>query len=81
MSQPLAQRLEVLLSAIAEIHRPCRYCQTLLYFVRHRDGSLLPYSAEGENHFFACPYTERLRKQRREASEQQALLDTRPLPD
>ena len=81
ISQSIEQRLEQLLAAVAELHRPCRYCEAPLYFVRHRDGLLMPYTAEGENHFFNCPYTERLRKNRKEASEQKPLLDTAPVPD
>lgn len=79
--QTIEQRLEMLLAAIAEIHRPCRYCEAPLYFVRHHSGDLMPYTAQGENHFFNCPYTERLRKSRGERTGQRALLDTAPLPD
>lgn len=74
------QRLETLLASIAEVARPCRYCETPLYFVRHRNQKLVAYTAAGENHLFDCPYTQRLRK-RREPAQQQALLDTNPIPD
>lgn len=73
------QRLHALLDSVAEVARPCRYCETPLYFVRHRNGELVAYSAQGENHLFECRYTQRLRK--KPEPEQGALLDTRPLPD
>lgn len=78
MTPSLEQRLATLLAAIAEVHRPCRYCDTPLYFVRHRNSELVAYTAAGENHLFDCPYTQRLRRRR---EEQQTLLDTNPIPD
>lgn len=78
MSTTPEQRLKTLLESIAEVARPCRYCETPLYFVRHKSGELVAYSAEGLNHLFECSYTARLRKRR---EEQQPLLDTRPMPD
>lgn len=72
------QRLEQLLAELAEITRPCRYCEAPLYFLRNREGHLMAYTAQGINHLADCPYTTR---RRRGVAGQQTLLDTRPLPD
>ena len=79
--QTIEQRLEALLGVVAEVCRPCRLCQQLLYFVRHPNGEPVPYTADGLNHYFHCPSTQRLRKSRTERGGQQPLLDTAPLPD
>lgn len=79
--QTIEQRLEALLAVVAEQCRPCHLCQQLLYFVRHQNGEQVPYTADGLNHFFHCPSTQRLRKGRMERGGQQPLMDIAPIPD
>jgi hypothetical protein len=62
--QTIEQRLEALLSVVAEAHRPCKWCAKPLYFVRHRNGKLTPYTAQGVNHFLDCPHTTETQKSR-----------------
>jgi hypothetical protein len=51
----IEKRMETLLNLIAEEIRPCKACGVQLAFVRHRNGKLGPYTADGVNHFINCP--------------------------
>ena len=59
---PIEWRISQLLSLIAESRRPCKACGAELYFVRHRNGNLAPYTADGVNHFATCKEAERFRR-------------------
>jgi hypothetical protein len=56
------QRLERILQLVAEAVRPCQACGVKLYFVRHANGKLAPYTADGVNHFATCPDRDRFKK-------------------
>lgn len=56
------ERLEKILSLIAEAIHPCKACQAKLYFVRHANGKLAPYTADGVNHFITCPEAKQFKK-------------------
>jgi hypothetical protein len=61
-------RMEALLENTAETVRPCKACGVKLYFVRHRNGHLAPYTFDGTNHFINCPHREQFKQIRRPAS-------------
>jgi hypothetical protein len=64
----IEKRLETLLQHIAEFERPCKACHAKLYFVRHKkSGAITPYTANGLNHFIACPSAPAFRRQREAA--------------
>lgn len=50
----IEQRMANLLALIATEIRDCRACGRKLYFVRHSNGKLAPYTIEGVNHFIDC---------------------------
>ena len=82
----LRVRIHALLIAIAEELRPCRRCGEMLAFVRHRNGALAPYTADGVNHFRTCPHASEF--SRRPAAQTQTseppqgtLFETAPFPD
>ena len=58
----LEERISRLLALTAEDKRRCTACGTELYFVRHRNGKLAPYTADGLNHFLTCPEAHRFKK-------------------
>ncbi|HLH04979.1 MAG TPA: hypothetical protein VKX25_19580 [Bryobacteraceae bacterium] len=59
---PVEDRLRRILELTAEESRKCKACGALLFFVRHCNGKLAPYTADGVNHFVNCPSAERFRK-------------------
>jgi hypothetical protein len=59
---PVEDRIRRLLGLTAEESRTCKACGALLFFVRHSNGKLAPYTADGVNHFVNCPAAERFRK-------------------
>lgn len=58
----MAKRLADILALVAEETRSCRRCPMTLYFVRHRNGHLAPYTIDGVNHFINCPAAKDFRK-------------------
>ena len=40
----------------------CRACRATVYFVRHANGALCPYTAEGVSHFRDCSQPQRFSK-------------------
>ncbi len=48
------ERIAHLLRQIAEAGQ-CRGCGTTVYWVRHKNGKLAPYTEDGVNHFMDCP--------------------------
>jgi len=64
---PIEERLAKLLSLAAYETRPCKACGAVLYFVRHHaTGKAAPYTADGVNHFIACPAADSFRKKKAE---------------
>jgi len=57
-----ATRIRELLERTAEARRPCKACSTELFFVRHANGKLTPYTSDGVNHFVNCPEAARFKK-------------------
>lgn len=55
-------RMRTLLELIAEDKRLCKGCHELLFFVRHRNGRLTPYTEAGLNHFIDCPYAKKFKR-------------------
>lgn len=47
--------MKKLLQKIAEKFCLCDACRVQLYFVRHANGALAPYTEAGLNHFIDCP--------------------------
>lgn len=69
MSEPLtrdelAANLEDVLEKTAEFIRPCRACSVKIYFVRHKNGALAPYTFEGVNHYKNCTNPEAFGKKK-----------------
>ena len=62
----IEMRMADLLERAAAYQHPCRACGVELYFIRHRNGVLAPYTIDGENHFIACPKANEFRKRRGE---------------
>lgn len=61
-SQPSVQdNMTHLLRQIAEAG-VCRGCSTQIFWVRHKNGRLVPYTAVGLNHFVDCPAADRFRR-------------------
>lgn len=58
----LRTNVETILRNTAEEIRPCKACETLLFFVKHRNGNRAPYTADGTNHFTNCPQAEAFKK-------------------
>jgi hypothetical protein len=40
----------------------CKGCPATIYWVRHRNGKLAPYDADGTNHFITCPKSKLFKK-------------------
>ena len=59
---PLEARISTLIELIAESHRACKACHATIYFVRHRNRSLAPYTLDGLNHFLTCPDAKEFKK-------------------
>lgn len=72
--RPIEARLESVLEHAAELIRLCKRCNTRIYFVRGRNGAVIPFTADGLSHFTNCP---RLKA----AAIQAAMFDTAPLPE
>lgn len=58
----IEERMQRLLELVAEEKRTCKACTALLFFVRHSNGKLAPYTIDGLNHFVNCPQAEQFRK-------------------
>jgi len=50
----LEKRIEHLLTQVGKPGK-CRGCGADLYWVRHLNGKLAPYTPDGLNHFINCP--------------------------
>jgi hypothetical protein len=61
----IEERVLQLLKLIAVEIRPCKLCNTTLYFVEHRNGNRAPYTPDGTNHFLNCQYAEQFRRQKK----------------
>ena len=59
---PLEDRIRRLLELINEESRTCKACGVLIFFVRHRNGKMAPYTIDGLNHFMNCPQAAQFRK-------------------
>lgn len=59
-------RIEDILTRAAVSKRPCRACGTTLFFVPSvtpkGKATLVPYEADGANHFTTCPNAEEFKK-------------------
>lgn len=55
MTTEEAGLVEALLKNVAEFERPCKACSARLFFVRHRNGKITPYTKQAVNHFINCP--------------------------
>jgi len=40
----------------------CRGCEAPIYWVRHKTGTLAPYTVDGQNHFIDCPNAKEFRR-------------------
>jgi uncharacterized protein with PIN domain len=58
----MKERLVKLFGLIAEEKRPCRACAQELWFVRHKNGKVAPYTADGTNHFINCPHAKEFKR-------------------
>jgi hypothetical protein len=58
----LSANITTLLEHIAENSRPCQACGVQLWFVRHQNGKLAPYTYDAINHFVNCAEAARFRK-------------------
>jgi hypothetical protein len=58
----LGRRIRELLERAAELRRPCKACSAELFFVRHANGKLTPYTSDGVNHFANCPEAARFKQ-------------------
>lgn len=77
----LRARLEAVLRDVAEEVRPCKACETLIAFVRNRQGARVPYTLDGVNHFRNCPAASQFKTRRGPANPRQAsMFDTTPRP-
>lgn len=54
--------VEPLLKILATEHRPCKACQTELYFLTTPKGKTLPVQPDGVVHFATCPAAESFRR-------------------
>ena len=61
-------RMAELLRLIAQSTRECLACGARIYFVRHSNGKLAPYTVDGVNHFKNCPQAGRFSKSTNAAS-------------
>jgi hypothetical protein len=78
VASELAERLQLLLESVCVEKRKCRLCPAMLYFVRTRDRkALIPYTAEGLDHFNNCSGIHG-RFEVRDAPKQQTLIDHAP---
>lgn len=66
----MEQRIAKLLLLIAQDQRRCEACGAELFFVRHRTGKFAPYTADGLNHFIACPEANRFKRRPHAATAQ-----------
>jgi len=50
----LERNILAILRMLAVLVRPCKACGATIYFVLGREGSKIPYTADGENHYKNC---------------------------
>ena len=60
-AQGLAMR--ALLGRIGD-ETTCAACQKPIYFLRHRNGKIVPYTPAGLNHFIDCPMREQFARRK-----------------
>lgn len=61
MNQDLQDNISKLLANIGD-PGTCRGCQAPIYWVRHKNGKAVPYTATGLNHFIDCSAAARFKK-------------------
>lgn len=59
--QAQMQNMKDLLARIADSTGQCKGCARPLFWVRHRNGKVVPYTEAGQNHFIDCPNADRWR--------------------
>ncbi len=57
------ERIVELLSHVGNPGR-CRGCDAPIFWVRHKNGKIVPYSEAGVIHFVDCPEAQRFKRQR-----------------
>jgi hypothetical protein len=69
--QQLIHARELMHTLLSHVGRPdnCRGCNAPIYFVRHLNGKFTPYSADGENHFIACPNRDEFKRRNHATTE------------
>ena len=78
----LENRLRAILARHAKAARPCRACGEPLWFVSVPAGGVVPYQADGRNHFETCPHREEFRRREPPTKPgQAALFDGTVYPD
>jgi hypothetical protein len=55
-------RIEAILRTAAVEIRPCKACSRQLFFAARPNGKLIPYEADGRNHFETCPHASKFKK-------------------
>lgn len=58
------ERILALLNNVAEFQRDCKACGAPLWFVKHKNGKMAPYTAAGISHFADCPKAAQFKKAR-----------------
>lgn len=71
----LLRNVRALLGRVGQLGT-CRGCKAEVYWVRHRDGAVACYEADGSNHLQECPYADRYR--RKEGGGDRKEADRRP---
>jgi hypothetical protein len=52
----IEQNAQVLLKQIAGEPTHCKACNARIWFIRHRNGKMVPYTEQLLNHFIDCKY-------------------------
>ncbi|HEY1897565.1 MAG TPA: hypothetical protein VGG62_14895 [Terracidiphilus sp.] len=49
------KNITALMAAVGADPAKCKGCNAQIFFIRHANGKLAPYDADGTNHFITCP--------------------------
>jgi hypothetical protein len=63
------KNIEALMQVMDAERARCKGCSATLYFIRHANGRLTPYDADGTNHLTTCSNSRHARKEIRKSHE------------
>ena len=60
----LNQLKQNLINILNQVGKPdtCKGCHVVIYWIKHKNGKMTPYTENGLNHLADCPVSDRFRK-------------------